>query len=348
MGLPTSPAKTPDSFGSKGSDEVAIRRPSVPSPTRGLASPTRRPSRSLTQHDLAATSTEGRRPSLRRDSGAGIFPPGRRPSFATIGNRVTSLLKAKNAFSGLKNLRRKSKDQANIHVELEPGCFEIKELPKEPRFASTLSAEAQYAMFKGYEDVVYRNLCNQFPEQVHLLRRNRTPVTGIVVKVTEQKDSSSDWTESPRKSEHNYIEQVMRVNKPRASISTQDSLTSSTPEINARTPPSNTPSPITYSITRLQGDQPDATQAPTSDSSNRSKPTEFPRIQQKQKLVMTYRYQSAMDVLDILREQQGMHRLSPRVSTVRPIEPVREYNTWSHVWSREFEPNQNTELGSRH
>ena len=347
-----SPSKTPDSYGSKGSAgnpfRPVNRRPTVSSPTRSMASPTRATPPKNLSHQDGISAHDGRKPLTRRESGSGLVPPTRRPSLGTIGSRVNSLLKAKNAFNRLKS-RRRSKTPGEIDEDITEESFEIKELPKEARFGSTLSTEAQYAMLKGYEDVVYRNLCNQFPEQVHLLRRNKTPVAGISVKTTERIDSRlqsiTDEADSPRKNEA-YIEHVRSANRPRVSVSTEDSMLAQTPDHGtARVTPT-----FTYSVTSALPGQSEVKGAHNPDAQDANKGTSFPKIaqkQEKQKLVMTHRYQSVMDMLDILRENQGLHRLSPRVPSVEHMEPVKEYNTWAYVWSREFESKQNAEVPKR-
>lgn len=347
---PTSPVKSPELTVSKLSPENPFRTARRTSVSSLSKSPppvpaARRLSKSLNKSDLQ----NGFNPTARRDSAAGLFNLGRKASFGTVGSKITALIKAKNAFNGLKG-RRKSKDCGDIEIDVN--LVEIKELPKEPRFASTLSAEAQYAMMKGYEDVVYRNMCTQFPDTAHLLRRNKTPVTGIIVKTTDQTDSiPSNAMELHTKADSDFIEQVTSANRPRKSVTSNGSISSSTSEQEQRTPGRVTPQSVSRAMTPSMPATGEVVPINKLGRSETCQTLYLPKIQvkEKQKLVMTHRYQSAMDFLDMLREQQGLHRLSPRVKTLTEGEPpVRVYNAWSYVWSREFEPaRQGSEFGKR-
>lgn len=274
----------------------------------------------------------------KKDSILNIMPNGRRASFKTVGARLTTLLRAKNAFTKLKN-RPQIFEEAK---EVEEKELKVEELPPKPCFASTLSPEAQYAMMKGYEDIVYSNLCHQFPEYRPMLRRNRTPMHGINVKrnTFDKTDGSkpSDFCDvldgSPR--QHTW----KLVGDRRTSLtSTKLHSTNDTLELDGNAVPAATSTPMPGEASRD-----DQTPTPRSETRNMqtSKHKEDlahaqRREQREKQLIMTYRYQHAMDILDNLRKHQGLHALSPRVKTKTTNEPLKDYNSWSNVWAREFE-----------
>ena len=256
---------------------------------------------------------------------------GRRTSFRTIGGRVTTLLRAKNAFA-----RLKGKPSVQIEDEGKVSDFEIKELPKEPRFASTLSAEAQYAIMKGYEDVVHNYLCNTYPEYRNLLRRSRTPQTGVTVKSGEKEKKKRKVAVTEKEDEIDGDEE------------TNDDIVTSTPEPTESSPRSYLPSnhdargspasPRSYSTS--DGSSPRSLNRTTTTnySRNLAHYRSLPSIapSKDRQLVMTYRYQCAMDILDNIRQQMGLQPLSPRVKTPKTT-AVKEFNSWSYVWNKEFE-----------
>lgn len=54
-------------------------------------------------------------------------------------------------------------------------------LPKTPRFSSYMSAAAQYALMKGYEDIIFEKLSSKYPDCTTSLKRNKTPHHGIAI-----------------------------------------------------------------------------------------------------------------------------------------------------------------------
>lgn len=266
----------------------------------------------------------------------------KRTSFGTVGKQVTALLRAKNAFVMFRKRTTQFEDQS---IENDK-AFEIDKMPSQPRFASTLSAEAQYAIMKGYEDVVYSNLCTQYPEYRTMLRRNRTPHTGI--KVSNTKGKQKDDTESPRSTEENDESKDTidgDMDNTMNSANNVEPASTSTPK------PEETPSCSPWEdkaksaiSTADQSPRDILSGSPRSrskfgtDLSNGKARSLSEKHNKKKQLVMTYRYQRAMDILDNLREHQGLHVLSPRVKGMCLEEPLKEYNTWSYVWTHEFEP----------
>ncbi|XP_060564066.1 uncharacterized protein LOC132723377 [Ruditapes philippinarum] len=285
----------------------------------------------------------------RQSSVLNIMPDGRKASFGSIGARVTTILKAKNAFALLAKKRHNVKDDTEEHDKE----YEIEELPKEPRFASTLSAEAQYAMMKGYEDVVYSNLCRHYPEYRPMLRRNQTPHTGIIVKSMRQKFGDKYVFDATKTSEG-----IVKVNgsvdsKAVDSVDSRDTdgpVSASTPKSDDILSPRQTMNTSSDPELKENNESQRTTKKVSSfpkgarNSMVDGMKTAEEEKDTKKKLVMTYRYQRAMDILDSLREHQGVHALSPRKRDDRRIEPLKDYNSWSHVWTREFEPKRSMEI----
>ncbi|XP_045206733.2 uncharacterized protein LOC123558972 [Mercenaria mercenaria] len=280
----------------------------------------------------------------RRSSILNVMPDGRKASFRTVGARVTTLLKAKNAFAMLRKRRAQIEDDT-VEDDKE---FEIDQLPAKPRFASTLSAEAQYAMMKGYEDVVYSNLCRQYPEYRPMLRRNQTPLSGVTVKsvmkhcgnIFEKTKANEQIVKSNDGADDVAIDTVdSRDDSEPVSASTPKedvSVTSSRQTLN--TSPVPTLNSTDQSLCETQNISPLSRRTFNTEFASTKAKTK-PEVQSKEKqLVMTYRYQRAMDILDSIRENQGIQPLSPRRKESRHIEPLKDYNSWSHVWTHEFEP----------
>ena len=270
------------------------------------------------------SSTERRDSFIRRGSNSNLA--NRRTSFRTIGSRVTTLLKAKHAFARLKR-----KPAMKIVEDDKDMSFEIKELPKQPRFASTLSAEAQYAIMKGYEDVVHNYLCNTYPEYRNLLRRSRTPPNGVTVKPGENDENKKT---DDKKDGEDTVDGNEEVSKDDIVTSTPLPGVSSPHEHHIRPFPT---SPLPYC--RTGSGLPRSLSRTTTGGSRffahyRSLPNIAPS--KDRQLVMTYRYQCAMDILDNIRQQMGLQPLSPRVKTPKTT-AVKEFNSWSYVWNKEFE-----------
>ncbi|KAL3880576.1 hypothetical protein ACJMK2_032823 [Sinanodonta woodiana] len=242
----------------------------------------------------------------------------RRGSFKVPGSQMHSMVKAK---------RSLEKTNINVDEENEQGeearkSKEIKEMPKYPRFASTLSAEAQYAMMKGYEDVVYNYLCESYPEYQPLLKRTKTPAFGVKIRPNVP-------TDQPKKSD---LVSEDQTENGRVDVDRKDSITENPKLFSAKSRSySMYGSDIFASRERSEGKGSDK-------KPGLSRTLSLPHLAAKDRqLVMTYRYQSAMDILDTIRKQLGMHLLSPRVMrNNQEIKPLQDYNTWANIWNQEF------------
>lgn len=177
----------------------------------------------------------------------------------------------------------------------------IKELPKKPRFSSFMSPEAQFAMMKGYEDNVYGKMSSSQPEIKPFLRRNKTPEQPIDIKDVK-----------------------------RPAISRQQSL------LDVRENPF---SPLFSSTPRSTSESESSRRPHTAHrirSFSRSQSLQTFVSKEKQ-LVLTYRLQSAMDMLDTLRSHDGENSLSPRIKSAKSVIKPVEFNQWTQAWSKEFQ-----------
>lgn len=230
----------------------------------------------------------------------------KRPSLATYGRRVSTIL----------GMRRLSVKQPQ--VEEENPMQTIKELPKEARFSTTFSDEAQFAMLKGYEDVLHSELSFSFPEHRGLLLRNSTP--GFPVRV---KKSSTSTAEQPAESE--TLTEEEKGPEPQAPPEPEDDYDIWEQEW-------LTPSKQDRRHSVLSGNG--AGKALSESGMKRAK--SLPYISKsRSQLVLTHRFQSAIDILDSIRKALGYSTISPRVNDA-VIAPVRDFNFWTSAWYSEF------------
>ncbi|KAH9494570.1 hypothetical protein Btru_019883 [Bulinus truncatus] len=110
-------------------------------------------------------------------------------NFQSMTNRVTSLLKGRTAFLP----RRSSKEEDSSAMDA------VEHLPKTPRFSSSLSAEAQYALMKGYEDIIADTITKKHPEFNTIIKRNKTPHHNIAI--SDKCFQKSDTKRNPDKEE---------------------------------------------------------------------------------------------------------------------------------------------------
>lgn len=67
------------------------------------------------------------------------------------------------------------KNKATTDIQTLPEEDYEEEMPEKPRFCATLSTEAQYAIFKGYEDVLIDRISSSLPCSENTARIKRTP-----------------------------------------------------------------------------------------------------------------------------------------------------------------------------
>lgn len=229
--------------------------------------------------------------------------------------RFSTILKAKLAFKTKKKPKVDDSNNDNDD-DIDEKDAEV-ELPKEPRFSTTMSTEAQYAMLKGYEDTVYDCLYKEYPECRQKLKRNKTPLHKVDI-VVDGKNNICDNNASCNKNQDSNEEPLVD-GSTMCSPESADGVVSvpSAPRALRRASVPCTSISKPKILTRIN-----------------SLPNMIPR--QKQ-LVISYRLQSAMDILDTVRNGLGFNYTSPRVkASVKPIRPVKDYNRWSSVWGKEF------------
>ncbi|KAL4230210.1 hypothetical protein ACF0H5_010595 [Mactra antiquata] len=274
----------------------------------------------------------------RRESLANIpAETARKISFGSIGAKITALIKAKNAFA---NYARTPKIKSQDDDENNEKELNIEKLPRKPRFASTLSDEAQYAMMKGYEDKVYGHLCRQFPEYRPMLRRNRTPLSGCVVVCSSRNKINlrTKLVTRPRPLTASSCESN-DDHDTTAVLSDDEKVTETVDE------PAATSTPLPGGDDSSTCSSMPATPIPP--PAIRTKPVQVLRderrmayaLAKEKQLIMTHRYQRAMDILDVILKEQGLNSLSPRIQeTDLCIRPLKDFNAWSYAWNHEFEP----------
>ena len=60
-------------------------------------------------------------------------------------------------------------------------------------------------------------------------------------------------------------------------------------------------------------------------------------VPRDKQLQLSYRFQTAMDILDAVRDSNGELITSSRGVKLAEIRPLRNYNRWSKGWSKEFQ-----------
>jgi hypothetical protein len=161
------------------------------------------------------------------------------------------------------------------------------DLPQHPRFLALLSPEAQYSAMKCYEDIIYAEITELFPEYRNVVQRCPSPdISRLAIKSAgEEEDHVNKHTES-----HALV-----------------------------TAPTKQIIPYGRSHTDM--------------THNR-----LPQISKEKRLLMTYRFQSAMDILDNIRLQTG-HIITSCRPAAKSMDPIHYFNVWNSHWSKEFEMN---------
>lgn len=226
-------------------------------------------------------------------------------NFHKLGGKVKNLIKIKRAFGA---------------DDTEDVITTVKLLPSEPRFSSSLSPAAQFAMMKCYEDTVYEHICKQFPASKVFLRRNRTPTRAFIDlndntgsgNMAEVKEEASEKENSSGDEQNGDFQETIQTN-----LSNEIDLSSSQNSCN--------------------------TEKFTNTSNHLVRPQSLPAIVGKstvpreKRIILSQRLQSAMDILDTVRDSSDRNTISPRIKQYpRKIHPVSDFNQWSSVWSNEF------------
>ncbi|XP_021362120.1 uncharacterized protein LOC110455969 isoform X2 [Mizuhopecten yessoensis] len=283
-------------------------------------------------HQTICPITTVRRSSI--TNGGGLV---KKASFKGMG-KFSTVLKAKMAF---KSHNKRPRDNPVDDEEEDL----IIELPKEPRFSTMMSPEAQYAMMKGYEDTIYNCLCKKYPEQRPSLRRNRTPISNVDLrnkedtrKVINKEDQDSNQELPLRHDSEREESDTASQGSSNDSPLTGPSFNFSPPRSANMSRRASMPVP-SISLNKIGRSRSLAPSGTVSVDSTLSRANSLPSVIPREKqLVLSYRLQSAMDILDTVRDGLGYNYTSPRIraNTSKGIKPVLDYNKWAGVWGQEF------------
>ncbi|KAL8581281.1 hypothetical protein ACOMHN_028307 [Nucella lapillus] len=328
---------------------------------------------SVTTEGLAGATL--RRASVPQHGGAAAGQPstGRRGSkitFLGAGRRVSMLLKYKQAIKG------RTKDalpEDGEEEEEENPMKAIRELPQNPRFSTFMSPEAQYAMMKGYEDKLYERISGSNPVATHSLQRSKTPSQKKISIVDQEEDGGEEEevVEGSRGSPEVKSTSTVATTTSSKTIPTTTRRLSVSMALSDGTSPSldrsssttTPPGMVTISVPYLKPLR-RLSVAVTSRAYHANgnggmmvpmeDPLESHNIQRSQslstldppgglslnkRLVLTHRLQSAMDMLDGLKEKDSELSLSPRLvrgKNRQGGDVVKNFNSWSQVWNKEF------------
>lgn len=199
-------------------------------------------------------------------------------------------------------------------------------MPEQPRFSATLSPEAQYAMLKGYEDILLNNLKNEKKQQNN---EEKDAGTLFRVKTPHHKVASLHLNGCD---EDCIDEEDEKQAEVREILPSKDSMGRKAWDIR--------PAPYLGQLYRIDSKDDMGKGINRRDSkallAKRSDSQDIGKALPKDKqLLLTHRFHCAMDILDTMKESQGVMVTSPRYKQ-RRIKPVDNYNAWSKEWSREF------------
>ena len=255
---------------------------------------------------------------LRRTTVAPIKVP-KKPMKKGGGNKFASLVRLARfrKMSSAKGTDGQTKEEEEEKLE------EIIELPKNPRFCATLSAEAQYAMLKGYEDVLLNTFNTFYTDRQVSLFRVKTPhkpVNCLYLAEDEKKEPAIEDNETWNTS--------LPTPTPTNGVSSSQAVPSyQLPGI----PPSTGLHRTASLVGKLSSGQ------------NYLK-VDNKRVPKEKQLKLTLRFEKAQDILDTVRLSQGDLVTSPRATKFIPENnlpkkkdsPLDNYNAWSHAWAKEF------------
>lgn len=209
--------------------------------------------------------------------------------------------------------------RSNSQADLDE--LENAELPSKPCFGATLSPEAQYAMLKGYEDILFQHIRDaESLEQQRSLCRVKTPHRKVVALHLSEVETSGvagrcgvgdDVQSIALGSQSSYLSER---NLHRYVLNREHSKKLLLPEIGRHPRPNqghqyNRP-PVSRKVTKLDFFK--------------------PNVSKEKQLRLTYRFQRAMDILDTLKTSQGLlvtssrhksHAMRPAAVTTRSTKP---------------------------
>ena len=216
------------------------------------------------------------------------------------GNKFASLVR----LARFRKMSMSKRSDADDTIQEEEQEEEEEVLPAKPRFCATMSPEAQYAMLKGYEDMLLTTLQTKVrADRREALYRVRTPHKQVrSLHLAEQQDEQN----TPQSLTPREIGQYQSQSTKMPTISNNYSTTG---------------------LTRT---------ASISGHLNRDQKA----IPKDKQLRLTSRFERAQDILDTVRLSQGSLVTSPRalhkVQGKKEKKPLDYYNAWSHAWAKEF------------
>ncbi|XP_059157848.1 uncharacterized protein LOC131942143 [Physella acuta] len=284
--------------------------------------------------------------------------PVHKVSFQAATAKVSNLLKVKAA--------RKLSVGAGTIRPMSSVAEDEADLPTTPRFSSFLSPEAQYALMKGYEDIIADKLTSKFPEYNGMLKRNKTPY-GITIleqglelsSDIDQHNHSDDKNVNHLNSKPHLVSNLATGSNFESQIKQKEPDLFESKVIEKNILNKNSPAPKHDTQTCLEN----LRRLSLSFSSNAEKEkdnavrnldiddlddpglrrhsmaaTSVLPLPHERRRVLSQRMETAMDLLDTIRPQWE-HALSPRVKheAKHQIAPLVDYNRWADQWATEFQ-----------
>ena len=253
-----------------------------------------------------------------------------------------------------------------------PSCNAMPEenevMPEKPRFCATLSPEAQYAMLKGYEDILLTEL-NEFKQkelnqqqqqqakadQRRLLNRVKTPHrTVLALHLTDpanQEDVGADelgshsFLHSPNDTV--YTSTPIPLNQTPSYRNTQTQAPVAMHVQPRVIPPYYRSNTTGHALTLYNQN---STITPLSNNLHTNRSLDLvsgAAVPKEKQLRLTHKFHKAMDILDNIKVSHGFVPTSPRQGRRPVANPLDSYNTWSQSWAREFKFQFETQLGKK-
>ena len=250
--------------------------------------------------------------SKRSDSLAGNYKPKMHTPIPTRKKpTIVSVMRMASLNKNINGKPRKPKGgRETPSITKEPEKEEEKadeaDLPKTPRFCTSLSREAQFAMLKCYEDLILDSIGNDsrnVDECPPYLLRVTSPIQPLEALHVEERPVS-------RKAKtKNVLKDAPSKNS--FNLPLHDATENKTDEQNAAK--TNTPAEERNVLISADNTQ----------------------------LRLSYRFQTAMDMLDNIKLNQGRNITTPRdrMSKVKQLDNDKvytKYNAWSQNWSKDF------------
>ena len=279
----------------------------------GIRPKARTPTRTCSDSEALATSS----PSPERFSRSLSYQNPRRNycSFASVVRLASFRYHHMRAPSRLGSNSPSRSRNSTPRVKPEEAIDEPTVLPVKPRFCATLSPEAQYAMLKGYEDILREKLRSGHNEAEVGLLRAKTPLKKVICLHLSEAELPIVDTAMSVSVETGMTSPTQRATNRAATMSRSPEVER---RIDTRVAPEQ-PSPRFARLVSLPG----------------PKLQPIKTIPKKKQLRLSYRFERAMDLIDGLKAapRPMLTNSTPIAST---LDPVEDYNTWSRSWVREF------------